>query len=370
MADGGPTVDNLNIMRRYSTTPLLAFAFGLALWLVAPRGLAQTNLALSVQLYAGLTITGEVGTSWQIQYTTDLSQTNAWVPLTNLTLTSSPQLWLDTTAPATANRFYRAATVLTNLIWIPPGTFVMGSPTSEAERDSNESQHRVTLTHGFYMGQYPVTQGEYQSVVGGNPSYFTTRDYYGNPISPDTNRPVEQVSWADATNYCVQLTQQELAAGRLPQGYVYRLPTESEWEYACRAGTTNAFYYTNALHGGMANFYDYYEYDASFGDIPIPNPTVPWRARTTAVGSYQTNAFGLYDMCGNVWEWCQDWYAAYPAGSVTNPPVPASGSMRISRGGSWGNFGVDCRSAKRGYYVPSYSNYTVGFRVVLAPAPP
>ena len=356
--------------RRYSTTPFLRFAVGIALGFVALRVPAQTNLALSVQLYAGLSITGAVGTCYQIQYTTDLAQTNSWLPLANVTLTSTPQLWVDTTGPATASRFYRAMLTLTNLVWIPPGTFVMGSPTSEAERDANESQHTATFTQGFYMGQYPVTQGEYQSVTSNNPSYFTTRDYHGNSISPDLNRPVEQVSWMDATNYCALLTQQELAAGRLLTGYVYRLPTESEWEYACRAGTTTAFYYTNALHGGMANFYDYHEYDASFGDIPVPNPAVPWLPRTTRVGSYTTNAFGLYDMHGNVWEWCQDWYATYPAGSVTNHPGPASGSTRIFRGGSWANSGVDCRSAKRGNNVPSYSNYTVGFRVVLAPGQP
>jgi formylglycine-generating enzyme required for sulfatase activity len=356
--------------RRYSTTPFLAFAIAVALGLAAPRVPAQTNLALGVQLYAGLSITGAVGTSCQIQYATNLAQTNAWRPLTNLTLTRNPQLWVDTTAPATASRFYRAVTSPTNLVWIPPGTFVMGSPASEAERDLNEAQHTVTLTQGFYMGKYPVTQGDYQSLIGSNPSYFTTQDYNGNPISPNTNRPVEQVSWSDATNYCAQLTQRELAVGRLPAGYVYRLPSESEWEYACRAGTTNAFYNTNALHGGMANFYDYYEYDASFGNIYVPNPAVPWLPRTTRVGSYPTNAFGLYDMHGNVWEWCRDWYATYPAGSVTNHPGPASGSTRIFRGGSWANSGVDCRSAKRGNNVPSYSNYTLGFRVVLAPGQP
>ena len=131
----------------------------------------------------------------------------------------------------------------TNMVWIPPGTFVMGSPTNEAERDSDETQHTVTLTQGFYMGKYAVTQGEYLALMGSNPSYFTTHDYNGNPIRPDLNRPVEQVSWIDATNYCAHLTQQEQAAGRLPAGWVYRLPTESEWEYACRAGTTTAFHY-------------------------------------------------------------------------------------------------------------------------------
>jgi formylglycine-generating enzyme required for sulfatase activity len=354
--------------RRFSTAFSLPFVLGAGLCLVAPRGQAQQELTLGLQLYAGLSITGAVGTVCQIQYVTNLAQTNAWLPLTNLTLASNPQLWVDTTCPATAQRFYQAVTAPANMVWIPPGTFVMGSPTNEAERAANETQHTVTLTQGFYMGVHPVTQGEYLALTSNNPSYFTTRDYHGNPISPDTNRPVEQVSWADATNYCAQLTQQEQAAGLLQVGWSYRLPTESEWEYACRAGTTNAFYYGDALHGGMANFYDYYEYDAAYGDIIIANPTVPWLARTSTVGSYQPNAWGLYDMHGNVWEWCLDWYGTYPGGSVTNYPGPASGSSRVFRGGSWSAFGVDCRSAKRGSNIPSYSDYTVGFRVVLAPS--
>ena len=164
------------------------------------------------------------------------------------------------------------------MVWIPPGTFVMGSPASEAERDSDEVQHTVTLTKGFYMGKYAVTQGQYLAVVGNNPSYFQTEDYNGNPISPDLNRPVEQVSWNDATNYCALLTQSDRAAGRVPSTWGYRLPTEAEREYACRAGTTTAFHFGSAIHGGMANFYDYYEYDAAIGDIYVANPSVPWSA--------------------------------------------------------------------------------------------
>jgi formylglycine-generating enzyme required for sulfatase activity len=256
------------------------------------------------------------------------------------------------------------------MVRIPPGTFVMGSPVSEAERNSDETQHTVTLTQGFYMGKYLVTQADYLAVVGSNPSYFTTKDYYGNPIPADLNRPVEQVSWTDATNYCARLTQQEQAAGRLPAGWVYRLPTESEWEYACRAGTTTAFHYGNALHGGMANFYDYYEYDASIGDIHVSNPAVPWLPRTTTVGSYQPNAWGLYDMHGNVWEWCRDWYGSYPTGSVTGPQGPTSGSNRVFRGGGWLSLAWRCRSASRDGNGPSSWGYDLGFRAVLAPGQP
>ncbi|MGO9202448.1 MAG: formylglycine-generating enzyme family protein, partial [Limisphaerales bacterium] len=238
-----------------------------------------------------------------------------------------------------------------NMAWIPCGTFVMGSPASEAERNSDETQHTVTLSQGFYMGKYLVTQAEYLAVMGNNPSYFTTEDANGNPIPLDLSRPVEQVSWYDATNYCGKLSRQEQAAGRLPAGWVYRLPTESEWEYACRAGTTTAFYCGSALRSGMANFYGYYEYDASVGDIYNPNGI--FLACTTPVGSYQPNAWGLYDMDGNVWEWCRDWYGTYPTGSVTDPAGPASGSLRVIRGGCWiSNAGL-CRSAIRNYFNPS-----------------
>jgi formylglycine-generating enzyme required for sulfatase activity len=260
------------------------------------------------------------------------------------------------------------------LVWIPPGTFVMGSPTNEADREvtgDDETQHTVTLTQGFYMGKYAVTQGEYLALMGNNPSFFTTRDWNGNPIPPDLNRPVETVSWDVATNYCAHLTVQEQAAGRLPVGWVYRLPTESEREYACRAGTTTAFHYGSGLRGGMANFYDYYEYDAAIGDIYVSNPTVPWLARTTAVGSYAPNAWGLYDMHGNVWEWCRDWYGNYPTGSVTDPQGAPSGSGRVFRGGGWYGCGRDCRSARRDDdRDPSFRGYGVGFRVVLAPGQP
>jgi formylglycine-generating enzyme required for sulfatase activity len=253
------------------------------------------------------------------------------------------------------------------MVWIAPGTFVMGSPASEVLRIANETQHTVTLTRGFYMSKHEVTQAEYLALIGSNPSRFTTQDYYGNPISPDLSRPVELVSWIDATNYCGQLTSQEQSAGRLPAGWAYRLPTESEWEYACRAGTAGAFHFGNAIHGGMANFQDEHEYDADIGDIHIPNPPIPWLARTTAVGSYPPNAWGLHDLHGNVHEWCQDWLGAYPAGSVTDYQGPASGSGRVFRGGSWDYWGRYCRSASRYSLAPSYSYNFLGFRVVLAP---
>ncbi len=177
-----------------------------------------------------------------------------------------------------------------NLVWIPCGTFTMGSPASEPARYAYEGpQTRVTISQGFWMGKHEVTQAEYQSVMGDNPSHFQ-----------GANLPVENVSWHDAVAYCAALTARERSAGRLPAGYSYRLPTEAEWEYACRAGTTTAFHYGNELRSGMANFYGYYEYPPCGSSTwYCPNPGGTYLGRTTSVGSYAPNVWGLYDKHGN-----------------------------------------------------------------------
>jgi formylglycine-generating enzyme required for sulfatase activity len=369
-----------NVLSLLTLSKALRFPFGALLWLVASCGLAQSPPSLSVQVsneLVRLRITGDVGSACVVQWATNLYSTNNWQFLTNLTpLSSSPCLVADTNA-VTAPRFYRAFAqqvptnvVTTNMVWIPSGTFTMGSPTSEAQRSSSETQHTVTLTKGFYIGKYAVTQGEYLALMGSNPSYFTTRDFFGQTIPADLNRPVEQVGWVDATNYCTHLTQQEQAAGRLPVGWAYRLPTESEREYACRAGTTTAFNFGSGIHGGMASFFDSYEYDASVGEISVSNPAVAWLPRTTAVGSYQPNAWGLYDMHGNVSEWCRDLFGTYPTGSVTDPQGGASGSIHVIRGGCFYTHGAYCRSAYRDFGSLSLKNNGIGFRVVLAPGQP
>jgi len=208
--------------------------------------------------------------------------------------------------------------------------------------------------------------------VGSNPSYFRNgtsawSDGTGGKLTDELIHPVEQVSWFDATNYCGLRTQQERAGGLIPTNYVYRLPTESEWEYACRAGTTTAFYLGSGLQSGQANFNGRYEYDSSVGTIN--NPSGIFLGITTPVGSYAANPWGLYDIIGNVLEWCQDWYDVYPDGSVMDPQGPATGSHRVLRGGDWdGGYARGCRSADRTAYLPgSQNNSLIGFRVVLAP---
>jgi formylglycine-generating enzyme required for sulfatase activity len=232
-----------------------------------------------------------------------------------------------------------------NMIWIVPGTFIMGSPSSETDRNSDETQHTVTLTNGFWIGQHPVTQGEYLAVVGSNPSSFTG----------DLTRPVDSVSWFNATNYCCLLTQQEQRTGRLPTGWVYRLPTESEWEYCCRALTTTRFYFGNDPGNGNS-LTNYAWYSVNSGSSTQP------------VGQLLPNSWGLVDMVGNVFEWCQDWYGTYPTANVSyNPQGAASSTGRVLRGCDWNYPASQCRSASRGYTNPTGALNDRGFRVVLSP---
>lgn len=339
-----------------------------ALWVAAPLASAQTPPRLGLQ-FSGeqptLTVTGTVGAVYSIQYATGLSSTNHWTDRTLVQVQGVSVAWTDPSAPTPTQRFYRAVSVSppadTNLVFIQPGTFTMGSPTNEALRRLDETQHLVTISRGFWMEKYLVTQGDYLAVVGNNPSYF--HGYSDSPI-----RPVEHVSWFDATNYCALRTQQERAAGLIPTNYVYRLPTEAEWEYACRAGTITAFYLGCDLHSGQANFDGYYEYDCSVGTSW--NPIGIFLGQTTPVGRYAANRWGLFDMIGNVSEWCQDWYGWYVA-YPTDPQGAATGSSRVIRGGYLVASPELCRSAYRDSRYPTVSmDGGIGFRAVLAPSQP
>ena len=334
---------------------LLSILF-LAVLAMGPRCSAQTPAAVNLQLYAGLSITGAVGTVYSVEYVNDLAQTNnasAWRCLEYLQLSASPYLWTDKSAPATSQRFYRAVAFAppTNMVFIPPGTFRMGSPTNEVDRTFLEGpQTAVTISRGYWMGQYLVTQGDYLALTGTNPSRFTTNNGYSN----DLTRPVEGVLWSNATAYCAQLTQQERAAGRIDTNCVYRLPTEAEWEYGCRAWTSTRFSYGD--DPGYTNLTNYAWYSDNSSMM------------THSVGQKLPNAWGLYDMHGNVWEWCQDWYGTYPGGMAVDPQGPATGSFRVIRGGDWSSGAGNCRSAVRGPAGPPYFFVLdFGFRVVLAP---
>jgi formylglycine-generating enzyme required for sulfatase activity len=227
------------------------------------------------------------------------------------------------------------------LVLIPAGEFLMGStdrqigfPDGEVTEEDERPVHKVRISQPFYLGKYEVTQAQWEAVMGNNPSLF----------KGDPNRPVEHVSWEDVQKFIRWLQARE--------GDVhYRLPTEAEWEYACRAGSTTAY----SFGYQRSRLDEYAWYDA-----------IDTGGQTHPVGQLKPNAWGLYDMHGNVWEWVQDWYGEYPAEAVTNPQGPSSGSDRVRRGGSWfaGDSGWSCRSASRSHSPPDSRTGFLGFRLL------
>ena len=326
----------------YTNAPVVA---------IAPPPVAVSSATLSIRLVSELVVTGQAWQVQQIQYSDNLEQSNQWVVLTNIVMGTNPYVYLDMSAQA-AMRFYRVVTIgapdpdPARWAWITPGTFMMGSPITEYDRSSDESpQTQVTFTYGFWMERFEVNQGEYTSIIGTNPSIIT--------VTGDTNQPVENVSWYDASNYCAQLTLKEQVAGRLPPGYVYRLATEAEWEYVCRAGTTTRFPFGDDLTYTLLMNYAW----------TATNST----AITHDGGTKLPNPWGVYDMSGNVWEWCADFYGPYAGGSVTNPVGAASGVDVVMRGGSAFFNGDDARSAARDFNSPTFQSHGIGIRVVLGP---
>jgi len=221
-------------------------------------------------------------------------------------------------------------------IGIAPGSFAMGSPEKEEGATKAETLHKVTLSKAFFMGINTVTQEEWQAVMGNNPSFF----------KGEKNLPVETVSWDDCQEFCKKLA--------LKDKKPYRLPTEAEWEYACRAGTTTPFSFGDTLSTDQANYNGEEVYGKGKKGI--------YRAFTTPVGSFPANAWGLHDMHGNVWQWCQDWYGDYPK-DAADPQGPATGQIRVVRGGARYNGPALCRSASRQGYLPGYSSSYVGLRI-------
>ena len=226
---------------------------------------------------------------------------------------------------------------------IPAGAFLMGSPATEDGRDDDETQHRVTITKPFYLGIYPVTQAQYEAVMA---------VIYNISFFKGATLPVEMVNWNDAVEFCQKLSQNT--------GRNFRLPTEAEWEYACRAGTTAPFYFGNTISTDQANYDGNSTYGSGVKGV--------YRQKTTPVGMFPANAWGLYDMHGNVWEWCSDWFEEYPKRNIIDPQGAINGTWRTdraSRGGSWDTGPRNCRSANRRGYGPGSRDVDCGFRVAL-----
>ena len=237
--------------------------------------------------------------------------------------------------------------------WIPPGTFQMGSTAvTDPDRSEDETPHMVTLTQGFWLLDHEVTQQEYQAIKGYNPSHFPDNELLVKVYG--LLRPVDQVSWDDAVDFCNKLTEKDRKEGRIAPNQEYRLPSEAEWEYACRAGTTTALYYNDGDRNRELDVIAWWDWNS--------------RGKTGPVKQKLPNAFGLYDMMGNVWELCFDLYGAYPSGAATDPKGASSGVLRVIRGGSWSSDAKDVRSASRNFIIPGLSapNY-LGFRPALSP---
>jgi sulfatase modifying factor 1 len=260
-------------------------------------------------------------------------------------------LWIMANGTGWASGDSQQFRVFTNslgmkFVLLPPGSFTMGSPEDEPFRNRDETQHKVVLTRPFYMQTTEVTQSQWERIMGSNPSHF--KDCGGNC-------PVERVSWYDAVRFVEALNLK--GEGR------YRLPTEAEWEYASRAGTGSMFHWGDEPNCAMGMFNNNSRRGASSCVAHVvtkglkPDSPAP-------VASYPPNPWGLFDMHGNVWEWCSDWYGPYPIGEVRDPTGPPSGQYKVRRGGSWFKYATFCRSANRNWAHPASRYSTTGLRLV------
>ena len=339
------------------------------------------------------TIQSDLGVPNQIQYCTNLGQAN-WVVLTNLVVTQSPYWFVDVDAPPAPRRFYRVLELGTNspvppvppdMALIPAGSFTMGD---SLDNDTNALPMHTVYVSAFYIEKYEVTKSLWDTVHEWAVAHGYSFEYAGQ--GKETNNPAQNMTWYDAVKWCNARSERE---GRVPAYYTsagqttvyrsgqtavqtnwvkwssgYRLPTEAEWEKAARGGLSGQrFPLGNTVSESQANYFantNSYSYDlgpsgynavGQIGGTPYTSPA----------GYFGANGYGLYDMAGNVWECCWDWYGGYSSGSQTDPRGPASGSGRVSRGGGWGTVAFYCRAAARSGINPTFSSVYIGFRSVL-----
>ena len=306
---------------------------------------ANTNASSDIQLklHPGLHLSEREGKILSIERKENL-QGSPWECVDFYQLVGQSGVWVDRKAAIENDQFYRAVPFSPpeGMVFIPPGTFRMGSPEKESGRDDDELQVDVILTKGFWMGATEVTQSEYEKVMGNNPS-----DFQGNP-----NRPVDSVSWFEAVEYCEKLTEVHRESGVIPDGAAYRLPTSAEWEYACRAWTSTRFNYGE--DPAVYQLFNYAWEDKGSGVTTHP------------VGQLEPNAWGLYDMHGNVWEYCQDWFGNSKSGLHVDPQGPSTGNFKIQRGGGIFEDSNAFRCARKNWTRPELRFRNLGFRVVLA----
>ena len=373
---------------RLSLHPLRVTVLALVLFgLLLGHARAAAPVIDSIVMVPRLTIRGEVGSTNLIEYSTDLNPTN-WLVLTNLVLTESPYWFVDVTAPPALRRFYRVPVVVppTGMALIPAGAFAMGDALDGL---SDAPVHTVNVS-AFYMDKYAVTKALWDEVYLWAVTHGYSFTFAGSGKA--ANHPVQTVSWYDCVKWCNARSEKE---GRVPAYYAdagqtvlyrsgqvnvsssgvkwssgYRLPTEAEWEKAARGGLSGQrFPWGNTISQGQANYYassGSYSYDLSPEGFH-PAYSGGGYPYTSPVGSFAANGYGLYDMAGNVWNWCWDWNGSYASGSQSDPVGPTSGFNRVFRGGSWISNAYFCRTADRYAYSPDGIDFDVGFRSVLPP---
>jgi formylglycine-generating enzyme required for sulfatase activity len=352
-------------------------------------------------MYAGIRVTGTVSATYTIEATTNLALTNGWVALTNVVLPGSPWVYIDYASLGMAKRFYRASTMVTNappdtnspsgMALIPAGSFTMGDTLGDTGLSDELPLHTVYVS-AFYLDKTEVTKAMWDEVKTWAVAHGYSFDNAGSGKA--ANHPVQTVNWYDGVKWCNARSEQE---GRMPAYYTdgaqatvyrtgqvvvqndwvkwnagYRLPTEAEWEKAARGGTSgHRFPWSNvdSITHSQANYYSdsSYPYDVSSTRGYHPNYQLGGMPYTSPVGSFAANGYGLYDMAGNVWEWCWDGYGLYSSAQQSDPRGPAWGSYRVLRGGSWSDFAIYCRAAYRIDGWPDYVYYGIGFRSALPP---